>query len=123
MKERGEAISKLEQLTENLRKELEEARMKISTQNIKLTEKVKKIDEMEEEINKTKLEVENKHKAMREMEEEMWRMKNNDGTVETLSSSTISKAEETARFAELEDSFEERYSKVKYFSNLCTVKE
>lgn len=69
---------------------------------------------MEEEINKAKLEVESKHKAMREMEEEMWKMKN-DNHSETLSTSTLSRADESARLSELEETFEERYSKVNFF--------
>lgn len=86
---------------------------KIAGQSAKLAEKNKKIEELEEEIAKTKSEVEKKHSAMREMEEEMWRMKSSDGQGEALSSSTISRAEDSARLMELEESFEERYTKVK----------
>ncbi|KAK6633309.1 hypothetical protein RUM44_003910 [Polyplax serrata] len=113
LKERGETISKLEQISENQRKELDEAMAKITIQTNKLNEKNKKLGEMEDEIGKVKLEVETKHKAMRELEEEMWKMKNNDSQGEALSSSTISRAEESARFMELEESFEERYTKLK----------
>lgn len=102
----------MEQISENQRKELDEAMAKITIQTNKLNEKNKKLGEMEDEIGKVKLEVETKHKAMRELEEEMWKMKNNDSQGEALSSSTISRAEESARFMELEESFEERYTKV-----------
>jgi hypothetical protein len=39
---------------------------------------------------------------------------------EVMSSSTISKAEENARLKDLEETFEERYTKVKYHINLQT---
>jgi hypothetical protein len=42
---------------------------------------------------------------------------------EVMSSSTISKAEESARMKDLEETFEERYTKVRYYINLQTQKE
>lgn len=92
-----------------------ESSAKIASLDGKLAERKKKLEEVEEESGRLKLELEGKVKAMRDMEEEIWRLKSNDSQTEALSTSTISKVEETARLADLEESFEERYSKVIFF--------
>jgi hypothetical protein len=46
-----------------------------------------------------------------------------DAPSEVMSSSTISRAEENARLKDLEESFEERYTKVKYHIILLTKKK
>lgn len=112
LKERGENISKLEQANANTHKELMEATSKISNLETKLSEKKKKIEAIEEETNKVKAELETKDKTLRDMEEEIWKLKNNDSQTESLSTSTLSKVEESARLADVEETFEERYSKV-----------
>ncbi|KAL0281276.1 UNVERIFIED_CONTAM: hypothetical protein PYX00_002312 [Menopon gallinae] len=113
LKERGEAISKLEKINESQNQELLEADAKISQLDSKLSEKKKKINQLFEELEQTKSDLENKEKAIKEMEEEIWKLKNSDPHGETLSSSTISRVDEAARLMDVEESFEERYSKLK----------
>lgn len=112
MKERGEAISKLEKINESQNKELLEADAKIAQLDSKLSEKKKKSNLLLGEIEEMKLDVENKDKIIKEMEEEIWKLRNGDPHGETLSSSTLSRVDEAARLMDVEESFEERYSKV-----------
>lgn len=84
LKERGEAISHLEESCTALRAEATEGEGRVK----KMTDK---LGAAQEEMTTLRTQLDARDKGLRDMEEEIWRLRNADSPGDALSSSTISK--------------------------------
>lgn len=105
LKERGEAISKQHSKITELQSTINDNEKII----IGLKDEIKKHDEILEEIKIIS------EKTVKQLNDELNMLKNTsfDAQSEVLSTSTISRADESFRLKEIEDSFEEKYNKLR----------
>ncbi|CAG4923712.1 unnamed protein product [Colias eurytheme] len=142
LKERGEAISKLQKAIsemENLIETLEKDRDEKNNKNVELLDRITVLENYlknsEENINKSKEDNEKliterdttlsllkeKETLIITLKEELDRLKTNSCIVselpnEDMSTSTISKAEEHSRMKDLDETFEDKYTKLRMFA-------
>ncbi|CAB3237421.1 unnamed protein product [Arctia plantaginis] len=140
LKERGEAISKLqkaitemEKLVETLEKDrdttskekdellekIENLKSDLNDAKLKTSEKAEASHEKHAEINNAKKDLITKDAIIVSLKEEIEKLKQqSSGELpnEDMSTSTISKAEEHTRMKDLDETFEEKYSKLRIFA-------
>lgn len=91
----------------------------ISMQQSKLSDYETKITELEQSLNTLRFQCVEKDKIIKELMDEVTSIKDRmnmsfgENQSEIISTSTISRAEESSRLRELEDSFEEKYHKLR----------
>ncbi|XP_075983314.1 uncharacterized protein LOC142981334 isoform X2 [Anticarsia gemmatalis] len=140
LKERGEAISKLqkaitemERLVETLEKDRDDINQekadllkKVESLESDLKESEQKTNEKSEAANQVNAEIENANKilaakdatiaSLKEEIEKLKQQSSGELPNEDMSTSTISKAEEHARMKDLDETFEEKYTKLRIFA-------
>lgn len=117
LKLRGETISKLQEAVSDLEQQLQETRKRLATSQEELRtmvssldKKVVEVETLEAENTQQKEEIAQMRSRIAEFEKEA---AVDVAHSEVTSNSTISKTEEQARLKDLEDSFEERYTKLR----------
>ncbi|XP_046989493.1 GRIP and coiled-coil domain-containing protein 2 [Schistocerca americana] len=117
LKLRGETISKLQEAVSDLEQQLQETRKRLaSTQEelqtvaSSLDKKIVEVQSLETENSQQKEEIAQMRSRLTEFEKEA---AVDVARSEVTSNSTISKTEEQARLKDLEDTFEERYTKLR----------
>lgn len=128
LKVRGDVISRQQEKQQELMNELRKTNAKLKQIDEKLLQKDASIAEKEAQVREITQEIDLTRQQTRELEvassrteeqlralnEELQSLRNNaDAQSEVLSTSTISRAEELSRMREIDDSFEEKYNKMR----------
>lgn len=99
LKQRGEVISKLQEAGRDLEARLRTTEDKLTTTCEELQTRERRLLEAEEEVSSLKSRLQTTEAG--------------EGQSEVMSTSTISKTEETSRLKDVEESFEDRYTKLR----------
>lgn len=128
LKARGDVISRQQEKQQELTNELKKTNTKLKQIDEKLLQKDIAIAEKEEQVREITREIDltrqqtheleiassRSEEQLRALNEELQSLRNNaEAQSEVLSTSTISRAEELSRMREIDDTFEEKYNKMR----------